>query len=335
MILKRIGIDLGTTNILFYIPGRGIVINDPSVVAMEVSQNKILTFGAEAKEMLGRTPDSIIAAHPLKDGVIANFGIAKAMINHYINRLSGTMRFFKPEIMISIPAGATSTERRAVVDACLQAGAKGAYLIKKPVAAALGAGINIAGPSGNMIIDIGGGTSEVAVIALGDIVASTSVRVGGNKFDEAIAKEIRKKHNLVIGEVTAEMVKVKIGSALPLKKELSMEVSGCNAISGMPESLIVNTSDIVLALREPINEIIAAVKTVLQKTPPELAADIMDKGIVMTGGGSLLRNLDKLMTKVTGVPVQTSEDSTLAVAKGTGIAVENLESYKKSVLWIK
>ena len=335
MILKRIGIDLGTTNILFYISGKGIVINEPSVVALEVSQNKVMAFGGEAKEMLGRTPDSIIAAHPLKDGVIANFGIAKTMISHYISRLSGRVRLLKPEIMISIPAGATSTERRAVTDAAIQAGAKAAYLIKEPVAAALGAGISIAGPSGNMIINIGGGTSEVAVIALGDIVASTSVRVGGNRFDEAIAKEIRKKHNLVIGEVTAEQVKIKIGSALPLKKELSTEVTGCNAISGLPESLIVSSSDIVLALREPINEIISAVKSVLQKTPPELASDVMDKGIVMTGGGSLLRGLDSLLTKVTGVPCQTAEDPMLSVAKGTGIAIENLDAFKKSVLWLR
>ncbi len=237
--------------------------------------------------------------------------------------------------MISIPAGATSTERRAVTDAAIGAGAKAAYLIKNPVAAALGAGIAIATPSGSMIIDIGGGTSEVAVIALGDIVASTSVRVGGNKFDEAIANQIRKKHNLVIGEVTAEEIKKKIGSALPLKKELTMEVSGCNVISGLPESVMISSSDIITGLRGPINEIIAAVKTVLQNTPPELAADIMDKGIVLTGGGSMLRGLDVLLTKVTGVPCQLAEDATLSVAKGTGIAVENLDAFKKSVLWLK
>jgi len=335
MILRRLGIDLGTNNILLYIPGKGIVINEPSVVALEVATNQVMAIGQEAREMLGRTPESIIAAHPLKDGVIANFGIARAMIRHYINRLSGSIRLLKPEIMLSIPAGATSTERRAVTDAALQAGAKEAYLIKKPVAAALGAGIPIASPAGNMIIDIGGGTAEAAVIALGDIIASTSVRVGGNRFDEAIISQIRKKHNLVIGKVTAEMVKIKIGSALPLKKELSMEVSGCDSITGLPESIIVSSSDITMCLREPINEIIAAVKSVLQKTPPELAADIMDKGIVMTGGGSLLRGIDKLFTKVTGVPCQTAEDPMLCVAKGTGVAIENLEAFKKSVLWLR
>jgi len=270
MILKRIGIDLGTTNILLYIPEKGIVVNEPSVVALEVSQNKIMAIGQEAKEMLGRTPDSIIAAHPLKNGVIANFGITKSMLRYYINRLSGRIRLFRPEVMISVPAGATSTERRAVSDAATQAGAKGVYLIKEPVAAALGAGIPIASPSGNMIIDIGGGTAEVAVIALGDIIASSSVRVGGNRFDEVIASQVRKKYNLVIGEVTAESIKNKISSALPLKKELTMEVSGCNVITGLPESIIVSSQDMTVALREPLNEIIAAVKSVLQQTPPAL-----------------------------------------------------------------
>ena len=335
MILKRIGVDLGTTNILLFIPGRGIVINEPSVVALEVSKNRVMAIGTEAREMLGRTPESIIAGHPLKNGVIANFGIAKAMIRHYLNRLGGPIRLFRPEVMISIPDGATSTERRAVTDAVLQAGAKNAYLIKEPVAAALGAGIPIASPSGNMIIDIGCGTTEVAVIALGDIIASTSVRIGGNRFDETIINHIRKKHNLVMGQVTAENVKIKIGSALPNKKEISTEVSGCNAITGLPESMMIPSSDITLALREPMNEIIAAVKEVLQKTPPELAADVMDKGIVMTGGGALLRQLDTLLTKVTGVPCQTAEDPMLCVARGTGVAIENLESFKKSVLWLR
>lgn len=335
MILKRLGIDLGTTNILLYIPEKGIVINEPSVVALEVSQNKIMAIGQEAKEMLGRTPESIIAAHPLKDGVIANFGVTRSILKYYINRLSGRVRLFRPEIMISVPAGATSTERRAVIDACLQAGAKSAYLIKEPVAAALGAGIPIASPSGNMIIDIGGGTSEVAVIALGDIIASSSARIGGNRFDEAITNQVRKKYNLVIGEVTAEKIKIKIGSALPLKKEQNMEVSGCNVITGLPESLIVSSSDITVALRDVLNEVIAAVKQVLQQTPPELASDIMDKGIVMTGGGSLLTGIDTLFTKVTGVPCQAAEDPMLCVAKGTGMAIDNLESFKKSVLWLK
>lgn len=335
MILKRIGIDLGTTNILIYIPEKGIVINEPSIVAIDATNNQVIAIGQEVKEMLGRTPESIIAAHPLKDGVIANFNITKAMLKYYINKLSGRVRLFRPDIMVAIPAGVTSTERRAVVDACIAAGAKNAYVIKEPIAAALGAGIPIASPSGNMIIDIGGGTSEIAVIALGDIVASTSVRVGGNKMDLAIASYIRKKYNLVVGEATAEKIKVKIGSALPLKKELTMEVSGCNTITGLPESIMISSSDVVLGVREVLQEIIAAVKTVLQNTPPELASDVMDKGIVMTGGGSMLRSLDQMLTKVTGVPCQVAEEPQLCVAKGTGIAVENLESFKKSVLWAK
>lgn len=335
MILKRLGIDLGTTNILIYIPQKGIVINEPCMVALDASDNKVMAIGSEAKEMLGRTPDSIIAAKPLKDGVIANYHITRAILEHYINKLGGRVRLFKPDAMVAIPAGVTSTERRAVIDACTAAGIKNAYVIKEPLAAALGAGISIATPSGNMIIDIGGGTTEVAVLSLGDIVASTSVRVGGNKMDEAITNYIRKKHNLVIGETTAENIKIQVGAALPLKKELKMEASGCNTISGLPESLMISTSDVVVAIREVLAEIIAAVKTVLQKTPPELASDVMDKGVILTGGASQLRNLDKMLTKIIGVPCQVAEDPTLCVAKGTGIAVENLEGFRKSVLWAK
>ena len=335
MFLRRIAIDLGTTNVLVYIPKKGIVINEPSVVAMETSNNKVMAIGQEAKEMLGRTPESIIAARPLKEGVIANYKITQAMLKFFINKLSGSIRLFKPDIMVAIPAGVTSTERRAVIDACIAAGAKNAYVIKEPIAAALGAGVPIASSSGNMIIDIGGGTSEVAVISLGDIVASTSVRVGGNKMDEAIASYIRKKYNLVVGEQKAEEIKIKIGTVLPLKKELKMEVSGCNAITGLPESIMISSNDIIVALKDPINEIISAVKSVLQKTPPELASDVMDKGIIMTGGGTMIREIDKLFTKVTGVPCQIAEEPLLCVAKGTGIAVENLDAYKKSVLWAK
>lgn len=335
MFLRRIAIDLGTTNVLVYIPKKGIVINEPSVVAMETSNNKVMAIGQEAKEMLGRTPESIIAARPLKEGVIANYKITQAMLKFFINKLSGSIRLFKPDIMVAIPAGVTSTERRAVIDACIAAGAKNAYVIKEPIAAALGAGVPIASSSGNMIIDIGGGTSEVAVISLGDIVASTSVRVGGNKMDEAIASYIRKKYNLVVGEQKAEEIKIKIGTVLPLKKELKMEVSGCNAITGLPESIMISSNDIIVALKDPMNEIISAVKSVLQKTPPELASDVMDKGIIMTGGGTMIREIDKLFTKVTGVPCQIAEEPLLCVAKGTGIAVENLDAYKKSVLWAK
>ncbi len=333
MITRRIAIDLGTTNVLIAVPGRGIIINEPCVVALEASDNKVMAIGQEAKEMLGRTPESIIAVHPLRDGVIASYRITEAMLRYFINKIGGPVRLLRPDIMVAVPAGITSTERRAVVDACLQAGAKNAYIIKEPIAAALGANIPIASASGNMIIDLGGGTTEVAVIALGDIVASTSVRVGGIRIDSAIANYVRKKYNLLVGEQTAEEIKIKIGAAMPLKKELQMEVSGSNTITGLPESVIVSTSDIVIAIREELNEIIQAVKSVLQKTPPELAADVMDKGIVLTGGGAQLRQLDALLTKVTGVPCQVAEDSILCVARGTLTAVENLDAFKRSVLW--
>ncbi len=333
--LRRLGIDLGTATVLVHIPNKGIVVNEPSVVALETADNKIMAIGSDAKKMLGRTPDSIIAAHPLKDGVIANYRITEAMLRYYLNKLSGKIRLFKPDIMISAPAGVTSTERRAVTDACVQAGAKHAYIIKEPIAAALGANIPIASPSGNMIVDIGAGTTEVAVIALGDIVAATSVRVAGNRFDLDIANYIRKKYNLVIGDQTAEDIKIEIGSLMTLPKELSMEVSGCNTISGLPESIIVTSADVMSASKEAINEIIGAVKVVLQQTPPELAADIMDKGIVMTGGSSKFRMIDTLFTKIIGVPCQVADDPELCVVRGTGIAVEHLDEYRRSMLWNK
>ncbi|MCR4278116.1 MAG: rod shape-determining protein [Candidatus Berkelbacteria bacterium] len=332
---RRIGVDLGTTNILVYIPEKGIVIDEPAVVALDASDNKIVAYGEEARKMLGKTPESINAAHPLKDGVIASFKITEAMLRYFINRVSGRLRLFRPDIMAAVPVGVTSTERRAVVDACIAAGAKNAYLIKQPIAAALGAGVPIAAPEGHLIIDIGGGTTEVAVISLGDVVASASVRVGGNRFDNAIAAYIRKKYSLVIGEQTAEQVKIKVGTVLPMKKELQMEVSGSNFVTGLPESIIVYSSDVLNAVGEELQEIIATVKTVLQKTPPELASDIMDKGMIMTGGGSMIRNLDGLLTKVTGVPCQLAEEPRLCVAKGTGIAVEHLDEFLRSVLWAK
>jgi len=333
--IRKIAIDLGTNNIRVYVPKRGIVISEPSVVAIQASNNKVMAIGEEARKMVGRTPESIIASSPLKDGVIANFRIAEAILRYYINKVSGNIRIFKPDVMVSIPAGVTSTERRAVIDACNSAGAKETFLIKQPVAAALGAGIPIAVPSGNMIIDIGGGTSEVAVISLGDVVASSSVRVGGNKFDSAIANYVRKKYNLIIGEQTAEEAKIKVGSAQTLKKELKMEISGSNSISGLPESIMLSCEDIVVAIKQPLLDIINAVKDVLQKTPPELASDVMDKGIVLTGGGAQLRNLDSLLTKVTGVPCEVASNPSECVAKGTGIAIENLSSFKRSVLWAK
>lgn len=333
--VRRIGVDLGTANILINVPGKGIVIDEPAVAALDAFDNKIVAFGEEAKKMLGKTPDSIIAARPLKDGVIANFKVTEAMLRYFINRVSGRIRLFRPDVMVAVPVGATSTERRAVIDACVAAGAKKAFLIKEPVAAALGANVPIATAEGHLIIDIGGGTTEVAVISLGDVVAATSVRVGGNKIDAAITTYIRKKYSLIIGEQTAENLKIKIGAVLPQKKELVMELSGANSVTGLPESIIVNSTDVMNAVQEELKEIIGAVRSVLQKTPPELAADIMDKGMIMTGGGSMLRGLDQLFTKVTGVPCQLAEEPRLCVAKGTGIAAEHLDEYVRSVLWSK
>lgn len=333
--VRRIGVDLGTTNILIHVPGQGIVIDEPAVAALDAYDNKVVAFGEEARKMLGKTPDSIIAARPLKDGVIASFKITEAMLRYFINRVSGRLRLFRPDIMVAVPVGATSTERRAVIDACVAAGAKNAYIIKKPVAAALGANVPIAAAEGHLIIDIGGGTTEVAVISLGDVVAATSVRVGGNKMDAAIASNIRKKYSLVIGEPTAEAMKIKVGTVLPQKKEQTMELSGANSVTGLPESIIVSSSDVMNAVQEELKEIIGAVKTVLQKTPPELAADIMDKGMIMTGGGSQLRQLDQLLTKVTGVPCQVAEEPRLCVVRGTGLAIEHLDEYVRSVLWAK
>lgn len=333
--VRKIGIDLGTNNILIFVPGQGIVIDEPAVAAIDAFDSKVIAFGEEAKKMLGKTPDSIIAARPLKDGVIANFKITEAMLRYFINRVSGRLRIFRPDIMVAVPVGATSTERRAVSDACVAAGAKKAYLIKEPIAAALGANVPIAVAEGHLVIDIGAGTTEVAVISLGDVVASSSVRVGGNNMDAAIINFVRKKHSLVIGEQSAEEAKIKVGSVLPLKKELSMELSGTNSITGLPESLLVTSNDIMEAVQEELKEVIGAVKAVLQKTPPELASDIMDKGMIMTGGGSMLRNMDQLFTKVTGVPCQLAEEPRLCVVKGTGMAVEHLDEYVRSVLWSK
>jgi len=333
--VRKIAIDLGTTNVSVYVPKKGILINEPSVVALSAADSKIMAIGVEAKEMIGRTPESIIAAHPLQDGVIANYRVTRSMLKSFVDRVTGRVRFFKPEIMISVPAGVTSTEKRAVIDACMAAGAKETFLIKQPIAAALGAGVPIATASGNMIIDIGGGTSEVAVIALGDIVTSKSVRVGGLKMDRAITNYIRKKFNLVIGEQKAEEIKIKIGSALSPKKDEKLEISGSNAVTGLPESTIISAEEVTKGLKQPLLDIINTVKEVLQNTPPELASDVMDKGIILTGGGARLRDIDTLLTKVTGVPCEVAEEPERCTIKGCGIALDHLDSYKKSVLWAK
>jgi rod shape-determining protein MreB len=335
MIIKKIGIDLGTMNSLVYVPKRGIVINEPSVVAVSVVDGKILAVGSEAKEMLGRTPDTIIAVRPMKDGVIADYKTTAAMLRYFVNKALGGVRLFRPEVMVAVPAGITSTERRAVIDATIAAGAKAAYIIKEPIVAAIGADIPIGSPSGHMIIDIGGGTAEMAVISLGGIVASTSVRIGGNRFDAAIIEHVRRKYNLAIGERTSEKIKIDIGSAMYMEDRLSEQIRGRDIVTGLPRTITVTSDDITDAIQTELEGILQAVKDVLHKTPPELSADIMDKGIIMSGGSSMLRNLDQLITQVTGVPCYLAEEALYCVAKGTGIALENLESYKRSILAIK
>ena len=332
MFQSKIGIDLGTANTLVFLPKKGIVINEPTVVAISLDANKILAVGSEAKEMLGRTPETIVAHRPMRDGVIADYRVTEAMLRYFINKALGNVRFFRPEVMISVPGGITSTERRAVVDAAQSAGAKSAFIIKETVAAAIGAGIPIASASGNLIIDMGGGTTDVAVLSLGGIVNSTSVRVAGNKLDQSIAEFIRKKHGLAIGDRTAEDIKITIGSAIALPEEEVMNIKGRDQITGLPKTVSVSTNEIVEAIQEELKEIVKAVRTVLQDTPPELASDVMDKGMIMTGGTAMLRNLDQYIAESVGVPCYLAEDPLLCVAKGTGVALDNLESYKRSIL---
>jgi len=330
----KIGIDLGTANVLVYVKGKGIVIQEPSVVAVS-SDQRIVAVGEEAREMIGRTPGNIEAIRPMKDGVIADYVMTEAMLRFFIakatkGRLSLTRT--RPEVMISVPAGVTSVEKRAVRDAALKAGAKEAFLIEEPLAAAIGANVPISGPSGNMVIDIGGGTSEIAVIALGGIVVSHSLRVGGNKFDESIQSYIRKKYNLLVGDRTAEEVKIQIGTALPLERELSMDVRGRDLIAGLPRTIPITSSEVMEACEAPLQQLVAAVRTVLEQTPPELSSDIIDKGMVMSGGGALLRNIDKLLTQVTGVPCHVAENPLNCVALGTGLALEHFDFFKKSLV---
>jgi len=333
MFIKKIGIDLGTANILIFIPQKGVVINEPSVVAVSVMDNKILAVGNEAKEMLGKTPESISASRPVKDGVIADYKVTEAMIKYFINKVSGKIRFSKPEVIVSVPAGITSTERRAVIDATIQAGAKTAYVVKEPILAAIGADIPINTPFGNMIIDIGGGTSEVAVISLGGVVSFSSVRVGGDKIDYAISEYIRKKHSVAIGERNAEEIKIKIGNAIAERdEECFMEVRGRDLVSGLPKTIRISSNEITEAIQDELGEIIKTVKNVLQETPPELSSDVIDRGMVLSGGGALLRNLDKLLSQSTGVPCYVADDPLLCVAKGTGSILENLDVYKRSII---
>ena len=332
MFVKKIGIDLGTCNSLVFVPKKGIVLDEPSVVAVSIDENRILAVGNEAKEMTGRTPDNIMVYRPLRDGVIADYRITEAMIKYFIDKTVGNFRFLKPELMISIPAGITSTERRAVIEAALSVGAKAAYVAKEPILAAIGAGIPINSCSGNMIIDIGGGTSEIAVISLGGIVTAYSARVAGDKIDVAIANYIREKHNLAIGDQTAERIKIKIGTALPEKQEKILEIRGRDLILGLPKNIKISSNEIAEAISDVLTEIIQTIKKVLRDTPPELSADVMDKGMVLSGGGALIRNIDKLIARDTGVACFVAKDPLLCVAKGTGVVLENLDDYKKSIM---
>ncbi len=334
-LIRKIGIDLGTANTLVFVPGKGVMINEPSVVAISVVENKVLAVGNEAKEMLGRTPDTIVASQPLRDGAIADYRVTEAMLRYFINKVMGRFRFFRPEIVLSIPAGVTSTERRAVVDAALKAGAKAAYVVKEPILAAIGAGIPIHTAQGNMIINIGGGTSEIAIISLGGVVASHSARVGGNRIDQAISDYIKRKYSLAIGDRTAEEVKMKIGSAIAQVKEDFLEVSGRDLMGGLPKTVNISSNEVTEAIQDELREIIHVIKQVLQETPPELAADIMDKGMVLSGGTAQLRYLDQLIAKTIGVPCYVAENPAFCVVKGTGIVLENLEVYKRSIVLAK
>lgn len=328
----KLGIDLGTANTLVFLPGKGVILNEPSVVAVSEQDGKILAVGIEAKNMIGKTPDSIIAYKPMKDGVIADYKVTEVMLRYYMGKALGKWNLWKPEVMVSVPAGVTSTERRAVIEAAIKAGARSAYVVKEPILAAIGAGIPIHEARGHMIVDIGGGTTDVAVISLGGIVASTSVKVAGNKIDNAIADYIKKSFNLAIGDKTAEEIKIKIGSAIPLEEELSMMIKGRDFITGLPRSTEIKTNEVVKAINKELREIIKAIKDVLQETPPELAADIIDYGITMTGGSSLLRNMPELVFRRTGVKAQLAKDAYYCVALGTGIAIDHLDTYKKSII---
>ena len=332
MFSKRIAIDLGTANSLVYLEGQGVVLNEPTVVAVSSDDGEVLAVGNSAKEMLGRTPEGIEASRPLRDGVIADYIVTEAMLSYFLDKIAGKSRFFKPDVMICVPAGVTSVERRAVLDATLSAGAKTAYLIDEPLAAAIGAKIPIATPRGNMIVDIGGGSTEAAVISLGGVVVHKSARVAGNKIDEAIALYVRRKFNLIIGERTAEEVKLSLGSATEEEKESTLEVRGRDSITGLPKLIEMKSNELTQAIQPVLNNILDAIKQVLEETPPELASDIIDKGIVMSGGTSILKNLDKYYTKSLGVPCHIAEDPLLCVVYGTGTALENIDLYKRSII---
>ncbi len=332
MLSKRIGIDLGTANTLVYVVGEGVVLNEPSVVAVRADDNRVVAVGLDAKEMLGRTPGNIVATRPLKDGVIADYVVTQSMLAYFIDKVAGRSRFLKPEVMVCIPSGISQVEKRAVLDATMAAGARAVYLIEEPLAAAIGAKVPIAQAAGHMVLDSGGGTTDVAVISLGGVVVHTTERVAGNKFEEAIANYVRKRFNLLIGERTAEEIKIEIGNALPdEKKPLKMEVRGRDNITGLPRSIEMTDTEAFEAVLSVLKSVVGAIKETFEKTPPELASDIIDKGIVLTGGTSLMRNFDKFVAKETGVPAYVAEDPLYCVVRGTGVALENLELYKRSI----
>lgn len=326
---RDMGIDLGTANTLVHVKGRGIVLREPSVVAIQRDTGTVLAVGEEAKQMIGRTPGNITAIRPMKDGVIADFDVTQSMLKYFIDKAMGKRSFVRPRVVVAVPSGVTEVEKRAVMDATTQAGAREAYLIEEPMAAAIGAGLPVHEPTGNMVVDIGGGTTEVAVISLGGIVTSRSIRVGGDEMDEAIVQYVKRTYNLMIGERTAEEIKIAIGSALLLEGVAEMDIRGRDLVSGLPKTLTITAEEVQKALAEPVASIIEAVKVTLEKTPPELAADIMDRGIVMTGGGSLLRGLDKLLNQETGMPVHLAEEPLSCVALGTGKALESIDVLKR------
>jgi rod shape-determining protein MreB len=331
MFEKHIGVDLGTVNVLVYVKGKGIVLSEPSMVAIAVEDNKIVAVGAEARAMMGRTPGNIEVMRPMRDGVIANYVVTEAMLRYFITKVCGRFRLFRPVVMVTVPVGVTSVERRAVHEAAIQAGGKEAFLIPEPLAAAIGAGLPIGTPTGNMVVNIGGGTSESAVISMNGIVVSSSVRVGGDEMNEAIMSYIRKKYNLVIGEPTAEEIKFQIGSAMPLDEELTMDVQGRDQVAGLPKTIQISSGEVTEAIAEALAAIVGVVRAVLEKTPPELSSDIIDRGMVLVGGGALLRNMDRLLTKETGVPCSVAEDAVACVAKGAGRALENYHVLKRSL----
>lgn len=330
--VRKIGIDLGTANTLVFVPKRGVIINEPSVVAIAVDENKVLAVGQEAKTMLGRAPDAIKIRRPLKDGVIADYRVTHAMLRYFLRKTIGYWKLFKPDVMVSAPAGSTSTEKRAVIDATREAGAKNAYVVKEPILAALGAGIPINSPAGNMVVNIGGGMTEVAVISLGGIVASASVRMAGDRMDQAIIEYIKKKYNLAIGEQTAEQIKKTIGTATSEKEKRNLEIRGRDLVEGLPSTISINSNEVSDALAVPLKEIVQAVKSVLRDTPPELSADVIDRGMIITGGGALLRNIDELFLQAIGTPAYIAEDPLTCVARGTGIVLDNIDIYKRAVM---